>query len=131
MSTPPRAEALIHRIPISPDQRRPDPIRIRTQQLEALGYGAQFHPSGIAVDPETGTLVLVSAREELLVEADREGNLVSAFQLSAARHPQPEGIAFGPDGTLYIADEAAGRENSRITTYARHPEPSPASGGRE
>lgn len=131
VSSPPRAEAVIHRIPISTDQRRPAPIVISTQQLDALGYGSQFHPSGIAVDPVSGNLVLVSAREELLVEANREGHIVSAFQLSRDRHPQPEGIAFGPDGMLYIADEAAGRENGRITMYEPRPEVSPGPGGSE
>jgi len=130
-STPPRAEAVIHRIPISSGQRRPDPIIIPTRQLEELGHGSEFHPSGIAVDPETGNLVLLSAREELVVEVDRGGNVVSVFQLSKDRHPQPEGIAFGPDGRLYVADEAAGRENSRITVYGRRPEASPDPGGGE
>jgi uncharacterized protein YjiK len=115
--------AVVYRLPVEPGRRRPDPFVIPTRQLEALGFGDEFHPSGIAVDPESGNLVLVSAREELIVEADRAGNVLSAFRFPGNRHPQPEGIAFGPGGVLYIADEAAGRENGRITFYRLRAEP--------
>jgi uncharacterized protein YjiK len=121
--------AVVHRLPVEPGRRRPDPLIIPTRQLETLGLGGELHPSGIAVDPESGNLVIVAAREELLVEVDREGAIVSAFQLSRNRHPQPEGIAFGPGGVLYIADEAAGRENSRITFYARRADPAEGAEG--
>jgi uncharacterized protein YjiK len=127
-SAPPVHAVVVHRLPLAEGQRRPPPISISTDQLEALGLGRAFHASGIAVDPETGTLVLLAAREELIMEADRSGRVLSAMQLSRGRHPQPEGIAFGPEGVLYIADEAAGRDNARITVYRRRAEPEPGVG---
>ena len=119
---PPAPEARVHRIPLDPGSARVPPIRVALTELTRFGLAAVLHPSGIAVDPSTGTLVLVAAREEALVEIDRHGNVLSAVQLSKRRHPQPEGIAFGADGALYIADEANGRD-ARLTVYRRISEP--------
>ena len=69
-----------------------------------------------AVDP-TGTLILVSGSGEALIEVDRTGRVLAGLQLDRNRHAQPEGLAFGPDVTLYIADEENARR-ARITVYA-------------
>ncbi len=85
--------------------------------LAPFGLKHGLHPSGIDVDPRTGTLVLVAAREEAIVELSPEGRVLSAFELSKDRHPQAEGIAFGPDGRLYVSDEGEGHR-ARLTVYA-------------
>jgi len=113
---PPAPEVRVHRLSLDPSVGQPHPLRVPLAALAPYGLGEGFHPSGIAVDPQTGTLVLVSAREEAIVELDKEGRVIFAVRLSPRRHPQPEGIAFGPDGRLYIADEANGRD-ARITLY--------------
>lgn len=118
-STTPQLDAIvIHRLPISPDTPRPPPILVERAALAFYGIDADFHPSGIALDPNTGTLVLVAAREEAILEISMEGRVISALRLSRRRHPQTEGVAFGPDGTLYLADEKNGRA-ARLTAYHR------------
>lgn len=123
-STPDRGVIVIHRLPLDPERARLPPLTISKEQLGAHGLGEDFDPSAIAVDP-TGTLVLLSGRHEAIIEVDRAGRILAGFALSDDRHPQPEGLEFGPDGTLYIADEK-NRRDARMTVYARLPAGPPA-----
>ena len=117
VASPDRGTIVVHRVPLDPTRTRIPSLMIPREQLSGLGLGEEFHASAIAVDP-TGTFVLIAARQESLIEVDRDGRVVSGLSLSNNRHPQAEGLAFGPDGTLYIADERNGG-NARLTTYAR------------
>jgi uncharacterized protein YjiK len=122
--TPPAAEVRIHRFPLSSGAEALPAIRIPLEAFRARGHHGDVNPSGLDVDPTTGTLVVLAARQDLLFEVDMEGNLLDLVRLSRRRHPQPEGIAFGPDGLLYIADEAAGG-TARISAYGPGKERSP------
>ena len=114
---PERGVLMIHRLPLDPARPRLPPIEVPRSQLVGHGLDADFAPSAVAVDP-TGSLVLVSAVTETMIEVDRAGRVLSGARLSRGRHPQPEGLAFGPDGTLYIADEQ-NDQDARLTVYAR------------
>jgi uncharacterized protein YjiK len=59
---------------------------------------------------------VVAAEEAAIVELSPDGRVLSAFELPHGRHPQAEGIGFGPDGRLYISDEGHGRR-ARLTVY--------------
>ncbi|HET7584899.1 MAG TPA: SdiA-regulated domain-containing protein [Gemmatimonadaceae bacterium] len=78
--------------------------------------GDALHPSAIAIDPRSGHLLVLAARERVLLEMTQRGALVRVARLSPHAHPQPEGIAILRDGTLAIADEGAGGRG-RITLY--------------
>ena len=95
--------------------------------LDDAGLGDEFHPSSIEIHPETRSLILVAAREEALVELAPDGGILAAAELKKRRHPQPEGIAFLPDGTMVLADEGQGGPG-RLTRYAPSP-PLLGSGG--
>jgi uncharacterized protein YjiK len=117
-SSPSETEVVVHRLPLDPSRGALDPIRISKERIRAMGGKKDFNPSGVAVDPDTGHLVLVAARQEVLVEATLDGEVVSVVRLSKSRHPQPEGVEFAPGGLLLIADEKNGND-ARLTVYAR------------
>lgn len=117
VSTPDRGVIVVHRLPLDSARDRLAPIEIPMSQLAAHGLGEGFAPSAIAVDP-TGTLLILSGRDGALIEVDRNGRMMAGIRLSKRRHPQAEGLAFGPDGTLYISDEQNGHD-ARLTAYGR------------
>ena len=87
----------------------------------AGGPSNAFSASGIERDPRTGNYVLVAARQRSLAEITPAGRLVAVTALPSRRHPQAEGIAFLPDGSLLLADEGEkGREaGGTVTVYRR------------
>ena len=117
IATPDRGVIVVHRLPLDPARDRLPPVETPMAQLVAHGLRANFAPSAVAVDP-AGTLLLLSGRDEALIEVDRSGRIIAGIQLSGRRHPQAEGLAFGPDGTLYISDEKSGND-ARLTAYGR------------
>ena len=115
--SPDRGRLVVHRLPVDPARPRPAPLEIARSELAAFGLREDFQPSSVVVTP-AGTMLLVSAAPEALIEVDGTGRVIAGVDLRGRRHPQPEGLAFGPDGTLYISDEQDG-ESARVTAYAR------------
>ncbi len=115
ITLPDRGEIVVHRLPLAPDAEALSPIRIPKSALNALGLAPDFDASAVAVTP-TGSWLLLSGRHDAIIEVDRSGAVVAAVELRKGRHPQSEGIAIGPDGTLYISDEKNGKE-ARLTAY--------------
>lgn len=76
-----------------------------------------FYPSGIEKHPNNGNYFIISARgENVLLEADKSGNVIGVQKLKEKSHRQPEGITFLKDQTIIISDEAAGKKPT-ITKY--------------
>ena len=114
---PPTPQIRIYRLPLDPASSMPAPLVVPFSALAPFRLGGGIHPSGLEVDPDTGALIVVAARERALVFLDRRGHVFSAVPLSRDHHRQPEGVAVGPDGRLYISDEGAGHR-ARLTVYA-------------
>jgi uncharacterized protein YjiK len=93
-------------------------IAIPLEDLDVRGLGDKFHPSSIEVHPQSRSLILVAAREEALVELSFSGEILGIRELKRKKHPQPEGLAFLPDGSLILADEGQGKKGT-LTRYAR------------
>lgn len=107
---------------------RVDPVPrvfLPLEELDRMGLGKNFHPSAIEIHPGTGSLILVAAREEALVEVDVHGEIQATQKLKRKQHPQPEGVAFLPDGSLLLADEGQGK----LGTITRYPLKHPGQGG--
>lgn len=67
-----------------------------------------FKPSGIAEHPDSGLWFIIASVGKLLLIIRPDGTIVDAIPLRPDIFLQPEGIAFGPDGGLYISSEGKG-----------------------
>ncbi|MGE0625897.1 MAG: hypothetical protein AB7I04_17785 [Pseudomonadales bacterium] len=68
----------------------------------------RIQPTGIAVTG-AGNLLLVAARQHLLLEFTAEGSPVAVAVLDPAVHRQAEGIDLDADGRLLVASEGDGK----------------------
>jgi uncharacterized protein YjiK len=64
-----------------------------------------FKPSAVAVHPATGEAYVLSSVRRAIAVVDAAGRLVRVDDLPPSRNAQPEGLAFAPDGTLYLTNE--------------------------
>ncbi|HLT48393.1 MAG TPA: SdiA-regulated domain-containing protein [Rubricoccaceae bacterium] len=84
-------------------------------------HGTSFKPSALAVHPRTEQIYVLSAGRRALAVLDPDGRLAAAVALPSGRYPRPEGMAFLPDGTLFIANEGDGG----VATLLRFAETTP------
>lgn len=84
---------------------------------EAIG-ARDFHPSSVEIDPGTGRVIVLAARQNGIVELSAQGEILAARQLGA-RHRQPEGSTILDSGALLIADEGEGEARGTLTRYPR------------
>ncbi len=68
-----------------------------------------FDPSGIATDPVSGFIYVISA-DHILSVFSPDLRLAEVVLLNKKIYRQPEGICFDPEGNLYISSEGAGRK---------------------
>ena len=67
---------------------------------------AKFDPSAAAIHPLNKRLYILSSAGNLLVITDTRGKVAEAYELNPDIFPQAEGIAFAPNGDMYITNEA-------------------------
>ncbi|WP_169304721.1 SdiA-regulated domain-containing protein [Chloroherpeton thalassium] len=90
-------------------------FRIPIKSVMALANADRFNPSGIEINPFSGTFFILASHGQLVLEISSQGELLNAQPLDKKLHAQPEGIAFLPDGSLLIANE--GKKNGLLVTY--------------
>jgi uncharacterized protein YjiK len=66
---------------------------------------AKFDPSAAAIHPVNKRLYILSSAGGLLVIADNRGKIIEAYKLNPDQFPQAEGIAFAPNGDMFISNE--------------------------
>ena len=66
---------------------------------------AKFDPSAADVHPINKRLYVLSSAGNLLVIADTRGKIIEAYSLNPDQFPQAEGIAFSPNGDMFIVNE--------------------------
>ena len=68
-------------------------------------------PTGLAVHPETGHLIVVSWNSGKILEIDRTGTITEIFSNSffSRRFKNLDGVAFDTWGSMYISDFTAGK----------------------
>lgn len=106
-----------------------DPVKI--YEVEGFPYADDARPLAVHVSEDrerdsdlflrdlsslhyhqhSGHLLALSDESRLVVELNKEGKPISSLPLGAGKHgleeavPQAEGVAMGPDGTLYLVSE--------------------------
>ncbi|MGI9626302.1 MAG: SdiA-regulated domain-containing protein [Longimicrobiales bacterium] len=83
--------------------------------LRSIGLKSGIRPSGI-VEVSSGHLLVLDARNRLILELDTAHRPVGWTRLDKDLHRQPEGIAISSEGDLLIADEG-GNGRGRLTRY--------------
>ncbi|WP_420455343.1 SdiA-regulated domain-containing protein [Rubrivirga sp.] len=72
---------------------------------EAVDSAVNFRPSALAIHPTTGGLYVLSSVRRAIAVVGPDGALVGIADLPGDVAPQPEGLAFTADGTLYVSSE--------------------------
>ena len=116
-----RDHLVILRYSLRSHRLEPEPAySIPLDFLEARDLDTELSPSGLAIHPRVNTLFILAARENLIVEMDRSGEVLGVAKLRGKVHHQAEGIAFASDGTMYIADEGgSGKATLTVYPYSR------------
>jgi uncharacterized protein YjiK len=65
-----------------------------------------FEPSAAAIHPIEKQLYILSSAGNLLVITDLKGAVQHVYRLNPTLYPQAEGIAFAPNGDMYVTNEA-------------------------
>lgn len=81
----------------------PDPVVVLDP--DDVPGDKKLRPSALALHPVTGHLVLLSSNRESLVGLDASGAVAEVWDLKPAAFEQPEGLAFLPDGDVFVASE--------------------------
>nr|WP_255647410.1 SdiA-regulated domain-containing protein [Fulvivirga sedimenti] len=68
-----------------------------------------FDPSGVAVDPISGYVYIISA-DHILSVFTQDGALLEVVLLDKKIYRQPEGLSFDARGNLFISSEGSGRK---------------------
>ncbi len=95
---------------------------VDSKELRRNGSNKTFNPSGIAVDPKTEDIYLISTKSmKMIVNYDKNGSRLKDKQrLDARIFKQPEGIAFSKRGKqLFISSEKKDGEKAKIFRFKR------------
>ncbi|MFL5741420.1 MAG: SdiA-regulated domain-containing protein [Flavisolibacter sp.] len=79
----------------------------------------KFKPSAAAIHPINKKLYILASAGNLLLIADNSGQPIEAYHLNPDNFPQAEGIAFAPNGDMYISNEGkyGGKATLEIFPY--------------
>ncbi len=85
---------------------------------------ADIKPSAAAINPIDKHLYILSSAGQLLLIADTHGQVLEGYRLDPRFFPQAEGIAFAPNGTMFISNEGKfGKPSLLIFTFTKSARP--------
>lgn len=96
----------------------PRPFTINYKKLKKKFSLKTFSPSGVTVSRDGKQIIVLSSKEKAVVVLSQKGKLLHGQRLRRKYHPQPEGIALLPDGSMVIADEGK-KGPATLTLYRR------------
>jgi uncharacterized protein YjiK len=85
----------------------------------------QFRASGAAYHPADSLVYLVSSPDKKILKMTSAGVVTEMQNLDPSVFKQPEGICFGPDGAMYISNEAAGGNANLLIFKPQNQPPQP------
>ncbi len=91
------------------------------QALRPLMDLSGFKPSALAIHPLTGELYVLSSVLKGIAVLAPDGTMTAVWPLPDPPFEQPEGLAFLPDGTLFIASEGVGKK-AVLARFAYRPD---------
>ena len=97
-----------YRFDLSKKQFEPSPFfTFSTEDVKKLlkDDNAKFDPSAACIHPVNKRLYILSSAGNLLVITDTRGKIIEAYKLNEEQFPQAEGIAFAPNGDMFITNE--------------------------
>ncbi|RMG78131.1 MAG: hypothetical protein D6714_18575 [Bacteroidetes bacterium] len=80
----------------------------------------KFSPSAIAIHPITDEIYMLSSRGKVLLILNRAGEILHIEKLNKNIHPQPEGLCFDDDGTLYLSNERKKAKTATLHVFRYH-----------
>ncbi len=80
----------------------------------------KFNPSALAIHPSTGEIFVTSSKGKTLLVLNTNGEIIHIEKLKKSLHPQPEGLCFDEDGTLYISNEGKKGIPATIMKFEYH-----------
>jgi hypothetical protein len=94
-------------------------LLIEQEAIEKVtGERLDFYPSAVAVHPLTNDVYLLSTKgTKALAQYSYKGELKKVNLLDAGLMPQPEGLCFAPDGTLYISTEGKKKQPAKLLQF--------------
>lgn len=103
------------------------PYKIATGDLRRqLNEQGKIKPSAAAIQPLTHELYILASISKALIIATPEGQVKAVYQLNPKYFKQAEGIAFAPNGTMYISNESARIGNATVLVFPYRTAPTPA-----
>lgn len=94
-------------------------ISIDPEELREHKDFNKYKPSGMAIDPLTCDLYILSSVGKAIVVLDHDYKIKKVKKLSGKLFNQPEGIAFDPSGNLYICNEGSNKKKPNIYMMKR------------
>ncbi len=94
-------------------------LLIKQDDLQkASGERLDFYPSAVAIHPLTNDVYVLSTKgSKALAQYSYKGELKKLTLLDAGLLPQPEGLCFAPDGTLYISTEGSQKQPAKLLRF--------------
>jgi len=110
----------VYEFDLKADSLKREPFMlIHKKDLEKqAGEKLNFFPSAIAVHPVTHNIYILSTKDtKCMAVFKHSGELISFETIDKELLPQPEGLCFSPDGTLYISTEGKQGQPGFIYQY--------------
>jgi uncharacterized protein YjiK len=91
-------------------------LMVSFSSLAPLTGAKDFNGSALAFMPGGKSLAMVAGPQQVFAEIGLDGAPITGGALDRAAQPQPEGMAFLPDGTLLVSSEG-GKGQASISSY--------------